>query len=87
MARIDIAGRVVAVTGAARGIGLATAVACRAAGMKVAIGDLDGALAARGAASIGAGAVGLPPERRPAGELCGVSRRRRGGSSVPSSCW
>jgi NADP-dependent 3-hydroxy acid dehydrogenase YdfG len=34
-------GKVVAITGAARGIGLATARACAAKGMKVAIGDLD----------------------------------------------
>ena len=36
-----LSGKVVAITGAARGIGLATARACAARGMKVAIGDLD----------------------------------------------
>jgi NAD(P)-dependent dehydrogenase (short-subunit alcohol dehydrogenase family) len=45
MSKRDLVGRVVAVTGAARGIGLATAQACKAAGMRAAIGDLDGDLA------------------------------------------
>ncbi len=45
-------GQVVAITGAARGIGLATARACAAKGMKVAIGDLDQADAAKAAASV-----------------------------------
>jgi NAD(P)-dependent dehydrogenase (short-subunit alcohol dehydrogenase family) len=56
---IELGGRVVAITGAARGIGLATAVACRAAGMKVAIGDLDEALVTRAAAGVGPDVVGL----------------------------
>src|SRR3954465_11590963 len=47
-------GRVVAITGGARGIGLATARALRAAGAKVAIGDLD--LDATTAAAEGVGA-------------------------------
>ena len=37
----DLEGRVVAITGGARGIGRATASACVRAGMKVAIGDVD----------------------------------------------
>ena len=37
----NLTDKVVAITGAARGIGLATARACAAKGMKVAIGDLD----------------------------------------------
>ena len=52
-------GLVAAVTGGARGIGLATATAMTREGMKVAIGDLDGDLAAAEAAKLGSGAVGL----------------------------
>jgi NAD(P)-dependent dehydrogenase (short-subunit alcohol dehydrogenase family) len=51
--RGSIAGRVVAITGAARGIGLATARAMHAAGAKVAIGDIDREAAAGAAAGIG----------------------------------
>ncbi len=54
-----LSGKVVAITGAARGIGLATARACAARGMKVAIGDLDVAEAERAAAAL-PGAVALP---------------------------
>jgi NAD(P)-dependent dehydrogenase (short-subunit alcohol dehydrogenase family) len=52
--KFDPAGSVVAITGGARGIGLATARAFVAAGARVAIGDLDGALAQATAATIGA---------------------------------
>lgn len=45
-------GRVVAITGAARGIGLATARACAARGMKVGIGDIDREEAERAAESV-----------------------------------
>ena len=54
---VPIAGRVVAVTGAARGIGLATATALAGAGARVAIGDLSGDLAAESAAAIGGDAI------------------------------
>ena len=40
-AEVSLAGRVVAITGGGRGIGRATAHACREAGMHVAIGDID----------------------------------------------
>jgi NAD(P)-dependent dehydrogenase (short-subunit alcohol dehydrogenase family) len=53
-------GQVAAVTGGARGIGLATARALSRQGVKVAIGDLDAGLAKREAESLGAGAIGLP---------------------------
>ena len=45
--------RVIAITGAARGIGLATATALRAAGARIAIGDIDGEEAARAGAELG----------------------------------
>src|ERR1700709_1528348 len=54
-----VAGAVVAVTGGARGIGLATARALSAEGARVAIGDLDPDLARDAAASIGGDTVGL----------------------------
>jgi NADP-dependent 3-hydroxy acid dehydrogenase YdfG len=54
-----LSGKVVAITGGARGIGLATARACAARGMKIAIGDLDQAEAERAASSI-QGAIALP---------------------------
>ena len=61
MARTEkpIAGRVVAITGAARGIGFATATALARAGAHVSLGDLNGELAAESAAHIGSGAIGL----------------------------
>ena len=55
-----LGGRVAAVTGGARGIGLATVVALRDAGLKVALGDLDADLAADVAGRLGPDVVGLP---------------------------
>jgi NADP-dependent 3-hydroxy acid dehydrogenase YdfG len=54
-----LAGRVVAITGAARGIGRATAQACVHAGMRVAIGDLDLPAARRAAAELGGGTIAV----------------------------
>jgi NADP-dependent 3-hydroxy acid dehydrogenase YdfG len=51
-----LAGRVVAITGAARGIGRATATALAREGMTVAIGDIDADLARTTAEEIGCGA-------------------------------
>lgn len=55
-----LAGQTAAITGAARGIGKATAQALLRQGMKVAIGDLDLAAAQQTAAELGASAVALP---------------------------
>lgn len=57
--RRQLSGKVVAITGGARGIGKATARALVAKGCRVAIGDLDAALAERAAAELGGGSVGL----------------------------
>jgi NADP-dependent 3-hydroxy acid dehydrogenase YdfG len=54
-----LAGDVVAITGAARGIGRATAQALLAQGMKVAIGDLDYEAASQAAAELGPSAIAL----------------------------
>ena len=52
-----MSGRVVAITGGARGIGAAIARACGAAGMLVAVGDLDGDAATAAAPTTG---IGVP---------------------------
>jgi NADP-dependent 3-hydroxy acid dehydrogenase YdfG len=49
----SISGRVVAITGAARGIGFATARALHDRGARIAIGDIDGDAATRAAQSLG----------------------------------
>lgn len=55
----SLSGKVVAITGGARGIGMATARAMVSEAARVAIGDLDGHLAAEVAADLGAGAFGV----------------------------
>lgn len=59
MTTTSLSGRRVAITGAARGIGLATARLLHERGATVVIGDLDGDAAAAAAASVGPGATGL----------------------------
>jgi NAD(P)-dependent dehydrogenase (short-subunit alcohol dehydrogenase family) len=55
----NLNGKVAVITGAARGIGRATAAALAAKGALVATGDLDLDLAREAAAEIGGGAIGL----------------------------
>jgi NAD(P)-dependent dehydrogenase (short-subunit alcohol dehydrogenase family) len=57
--RRSLSGKVVAITGGARGIGKATATALVRKGCRVAIGDVDLALAEETAASLGGGTVAL----------------------------
>ncbi len=73
-------GRVVAITGGARGIGLATAKAFAAAGAKVAIGDLDADLAECAAADID-GEVVEPEDV--AAAVVAAARSHRGMSFAP----
>jgi NAD(P)-dependent dehydrogenase (short-subunit alcohol dehydrogenase family) len=58
--RQSLSGKVVAITGGARGIGKATATALVRKGCRVAIGDLELELAERTAAELGGGTVALP---------------------------
>jgi len=55
----NLAGKVIAITGGARGIGRTTAQACLLAGMKVAIGDVDLGAAEQTAAELGNGTLAL----------------------------
>jgi NAD(P)-dependent dehydrogenase (short-subunit alcohol dehydrogenase family) len=55
----SLAGEVVAITGGARGIGRATAAALLPLGARVAVGDIDLALAEQTAEELGAGTIGL----------------------------
>jgi NAD(P)-dependent dehydrogenase (short-subunit alcohol dehydrogenase family) len=57
--RRHLSGKVVAITGGARGIGKTTARALVGKGCRVAIGDLDLGLAEEAAAELGGGTVGL----------------------------
>ena len=57
--RRSLSGKVVAITGGARGIGKATAAALVNKGCRVAIGDLDLELAEQSAAELGGGTVAL----------------------------
>jgi NAD(P)-dependent dehydrogenase (short-subunit alcohol dehydrogenase family) len=56
----SLAGKIVAITGGARGIGRAIASGLIAQGARVAIGDIDAPLAERTASELGSGTLGLP---------------------------
>ena len=56
----SLTGKVVAITGGARGIGRATAAALISQGARVAIGDVDSGLVATTAEELGSGTIGLP---------------------------
>jgi NAD(P)-dependent dehydrogenase (short-subunit alcohol dehydrogenase family) len=56
----SLAGKVVAITGGARGIGRATAAALINQGARVAIGDIEADLAEKTAGELGGGTIGLP---------------------------
>jgi NAD(P)-dependent dehydrogenase (short-subunit alcohol dehydrogenase family) len=58
--RRSLGGKVVAITGGARGIGKSTATALVRKGCRVAIGDVDLALAEETAAGLGGGTIALP---------------------------
>src|SRR3954452_11687139 len=58
--RRSLSGKVVAITGGARGIGKTTAIALVRKGCRVAIGDLDVELAEQTAQSLGGGTIALP---------------------------
>ncbi len=59
VADTELSGRVVAITGAARGIGLAVARGCAAAGMSVVVGDLEAQAVDSAARQLGQNAAGI----------------------------
>ena len=59
MKRQSVSGHVVVITGGARGIGASTARLLTSKGARVAIGDLDGDLAAQTAAELGVPGLGV----------------------------
>ena len=78
-------GRVVAVTGAARGIGRATAAALARRGARVAIGDLDEGAATRAAIDVGSDAIGVEldvTDRESFGRFLESVEERLGGLDV-----
>lgn len=79
--QIDLAGAAVAITGAARGIGYATAKAFIAKGANVYIGDLDADLAKSAAAELGCTGAGWTCARG------SPSRSSSPGSTRRCRCW
>jgi NAD(P)-dependent dehydrogenase (short-subunit alcohol dehydrogenase family) len=82
---LDVKGRVALVTGAAQGIGLATARALHARGARVALVDLDLAAVEAAAAPLGDGAIGLAADvtdRAAIGRAVQATVERFGGLDV-----
>ena len=69
MSAYDLAGKVVLITGAARGIGFETARAAHSRGASVALVDLDPGLATESAESIGERAIGIGADVTEAAEI------------------
>ena len=82
----SIQGRVVAITGGARGIGKSTAQALVARGAKVAIGDIDRELAERTAAELGGEHAGARARRHRAATPSRASSIRSRSGSARSTC-
>ena len=78
----SLAGRVVAITGGARGIGRATAAALITQGARIAIGDIDASLAARTAQWLGGGTIGLPLDVTDHASFGDLPQRGRNSSSA-----
>ncbi|MEA2186964.1 MAG: hypothetical protein QOK16_1975 [Solirubrobacteraceae bacterium] len=77
----QLEGRVIAITGAARGIGRATAQACVRAGMRVSIGDLDLDAAERTASELGSETIAVQlnvVDRASVGRFLDITEARLG---------
>src|SRR5947208_3523844 len=81
----SLSNKVVAITGGARGIGYATARALAHRGARVAIGDLDGDLAAQVAAELGGDAFGVGVDVTDTAGFCEVVALELRGTGVEMS--
>ena len=84
--RRSLSGKVVAITGGARGIGKATATALVRKGCRVAIGDLELELAEQTAAGLGGGTIALPLDVTDRASFARSSSTRPSASSARSTC-
>ena len=88
----SVQGKVVAITGGARGIGLATAAALTALGARVAIGDIDEVTLKESATQLGLPAYAnstsptWSPSRRSSTRWKNNSVRSTSWSTTPASC-